>query len=168
VRILLNKNQIAEKVSELGAQVSRDYAGKNPLLVGCLKGCLVFMADLIRAMAVPHTIDFVRLATYGSEKTTSGHIQAEWLEIDVSGRHVVIIEDIVDSGLTLEYLMAALEKQAPLSMKVCALLVKEVTNQAAVTIDYTGFTIPDQFVVGYGLDWGEGLRHLARVAVVGA
>ena len=166
MRILLTEEQIAEKVRSLGAQLSADYREKNPVLIGCLKGCVVFLADLMREITVPHAIDFVRASSYGKGQVSAGVAKVEIFEVDIRGRHAVIVEDIVDTGLTLGYLTEVLTKQEPLSLKVCALLVKPGTNRAPVTIDYKGFDIPGVFVVGYGLDWGERYRDLPYVAVV--
>ncbi len=166
MKILLTEAQIAEKVRHLGAWLSGDYRDKNPLLIGCLKGCVVFLADLMREITVPHAIDFVRTSSYGKKQVSSGAVRADLFDVNVRGRHVVIVEDIVDTGLTLGYLTEALAKQEPLSLKVCALLVKPGAYQAPVTIDYKGFDIPGDFVVGYGLDWDERYRDLPYVAVV--
>ncbi len=166
MKILLTEEQIAEKVRHLAARLSTDYRDKNPLLIGCLKGCVVFLADLMREITVPHTIDFIRTSTYGKRQTSSGVIRADLFDVNVRGRHAVIVEDIVDTGLTLGYLTEALTKQEPLSLKVCALLVKPGAYKAPVAIDYKGFDIPGDFVVGYGLDWGERYRNLPYVAVV--
>lgn len=166
MKVLLTEEQIAEKVRSLGAQLSGDYSGKNPLLIGCLKGSVVFLADLMREITIPHTIDFVRTSSYGKGQVSTGSVHAEFFDVDVRGRHAVIVEDIVDTGLTLGYLTEELTKQEPLSLKVCALLVKPGAYRAPVTIDYKGFDIPGDFVVGYGLDWGERYRDLPYVALV--
>ena len=166
MKILLTEEQIAEKVRYLGTRISEDYGDKNPLLIGCLKGCVVFLADLMRAIRVPHAIGFVRTSTYGAGQTSAGVVRANLFDVNVRARHAVIVEDIVDTGLTLGYLTEALAKQEPSSLKVCALLVKPGANRAPVTIDYKGFDIPDDFVVGYGLDWGERYRYLPYVAAV--
>ena len=166
MRILLTEEQIAEKVRSLGAQLSADYREKNPVLIGCLKGCVVFLADLMREITVPHAIDFVRASSYGKGQVSAGVAKVEIFDVDIRGRHAVIVEDIVDTGLTLGYLTEVLTKQEPLSLKVCALLVKPEARRAPVTIDYRGFDIPGDFVVGYGLDWGERYRDLPYVAVV--
>ena len=166
MRILLTEEQIAEKVKSLGARLSADYLEKNPVLIGCLKGCVVFLADLMREITVPHTIDFVRASSYGKGQVSDGVVKADIFDVNIRGRHAVIVEDIVDTGLTLGYLMEVLTKQEPLSLKVCALLVKPRAHRAPVTIDYRGFDIPGDFVVGYGLDWGERYRDLPYVAVV--
>ena len=166
MRILLTEEQIAEKVRSLGAQLSADYREKNPVLVGCLKGCVVFLADLMREITVPHAIDFVRTSSYGKGQVSDGVEEADIFDVNIRGRHAVIVEDIVDTGLTLGYLTEALTKQEPLSLKVCALLVKPGAHRAPVAVDYRGFDIPGDFVVGYGLDWGERYRDLPYVAVV--
>ena len=166
MKILLTEEQIAEMVRRLAARLSTDYRDKDPILIGCLKGCVVFLADLMREITVPHSIDFVRTSTYGMGQTSSGVVRADLFDVNVRGRHAVIVEDIVDTGLTLGYLTEALTKQEPLSLRVCALLVKPGANQASVTIDYRGFDLPGDFVVGYGLDWGERYRDLPYVAVV--
>lgn len=166
MRILLTEEQIAEMVRSLGARLSADYREKNPVLIGCLKGCVVFLADLMREITVPHTIDFVRVSSYGKGQVSAGVMNADIYNVNIRGRHAVIVEDIVDTGLTLAYLSEALTKQDPLSLKVCALLVKPETHRAPVAIDYRGFDIPGDFVVGYGLDWNERYRDLPYIAVV--
>ena len=166
MRILLTEEQIAQKVRSLGAQLSADYREKNPVLIGCLKGCVVFLADLMREITVPHTIDFVRASSYGKGQVSDGVVTADIFDVNIRGRHAVIVEDIVDTGLTLGYLTEVLTKQEPLSLKVCALLVKPGARRAPVRVDYRGFDIPGDFVVGYGLDWGERYRDLPYVAVV--
>ena len=165
MRILLTEKQIAEKVRSLGVQLSADYREKNPVLIGCLKGCVVFLADLMRAITVPHAIDFVRTSSYGMGQVSTGVEEADVFDVNIRGRHAVIVDDIVDTGRTLAYLMEVLTKQEPLSLKVCALLVKPEAHRAPVTVDYRGFDIPADFVVGYGLDWGERYRDLPYVAV---
>lgn len=166
MKIILKKEQITERVEYLGAKISADYMDKNPVLIGCLKGCVVFLADLMREITIPYTVEFVRTSTYGESRTSSGIVQAEFFDLNVRGRHTVIVEDIVDTGLTLSYLITTLTKQDPLSLKVCAFLVKPGAYDAPVTIDYKGFDVPDEFVVGYGLDWNEQYRGIPYLAVV--
>ena len=137
MKILLKEKQIAERIEYLGAQISKDYENKNPILIGCLKGCVVFLADLMREITIPHTVDFVRTSTYGKSRTSSGVVQADFFDLDICGRHTVIVEDIVDTGLTLSYLMTTLTKQDPLSLKVCSFLVKPGPYDVPVTTSRT-------------------------------
>lgn len=163
--ILITPAQIAGKVEELGAQISKDYAGLCPVLVCVLKGSFMFIADLTRAITVPHTVEFLKASSYGAGTATSGHIRIHSYPFDVRARHVLIIEDIVDTGLTLQYIIRRLYGQHPESLRVCTLLDKPAARRADVPIDYRGFTIPNVFVVGYGLDLNEQYRHLPYVAV---
>ena len=166
MQILITAEQIAEKVRELGGRISRDYQDTNPLLVCILKGSAVFMADLMRAISVPHTIDFLKASSYGASTTSSGEIKIQAFNLAVTGRHVLIVEDIVDTGLTLQYIMTYLSKQQPASLRLCALLNKPSARRVDVPIDYCGFTLPNVFIVGYGLDLDERHRHLPYVAIV--
>jgi len=166
MQILITAEQIAEKVQELGGRIAQDYQDTNPLLVCILKGSAVFMADLIRAISVPHTIEFLKASSYGASTTSSGEIEIQTFNLDVADRHVLIVEDIVDTGLTLQYIMAYLSKQQPASLRLCALLNKPSARRVDIPIDYCGFTIPNVFVVGYGLDLDEHHRHLPYVAIV--
>ena len=166
MRILLTKSQIADKVQELGAQISEDYQDKNPILIGLLKGSVVFLADLMRTLTIPHTIDFIRASSYGAGMTSSGQVRVTSMDVDVENRHVLLIEDIIDSGVTLRYIKEVFLEKKPASLCVCALLDKPASRRTSEKVDYCGFTIPDVFVVGYGLDWNEQYRHLPYVAVV--
>ena len=166
MKVLITENQLADKIRSLGLTLSRDYEGKNPLLVGCLKGSLVFLSDLIRQITVPHTIDFVRISTYGKFRTSSENVQADLFNIDVKNRHVIIIEDIIDTGMTLDYLTEALKKQTPNSLKVCTLLFKPGGGYEPTKVDYQGVDIGNDFVGGYGLDWNERYRSLPYIAIV--
>lgn len=165
--ILINEGQIKEKISELGYKISRDYEGKNLLVVGLLRGAVVFMADLVRAISIPIEFDFIAVSSYGAATKTSGVVRIlKDLDEEIENRHVLLIEDIVDTGLTLNYLLKNLHSRKPKSLEVCALLVKQKEKQTLPFIKYIGFTIPDQFVVGYGLDYIEKYRNLPYVSVL--
>jgi hypoxanthine phosphoribosyltransferase len=165
--ILFSKEVIDRRVRELAGQISRDYAGKEPLVVGILNGAFIFMADLIRALDVRCRVDFVRMASYGSGSVSSGEIRiGKDLETPVAGCDILIVEDIVDTGLTLSRLVEILRGRQPASLKVCAFLDKRERRRVPFTADYVGFTIPDRFVVGYGLDYNEKFRFLPDVCVL--
>ena len=166
-RVLVTQAEIAERVRELGQAVSRDYAGRDPLLVGVLKGAVLFLADLIRAIDIPVTLDFIGVSSYGASSRSSGvvRISAD-LSVPIEDRHVLLVEDIVDTGRTLNYLRRNLQTRRPKSLKLCALLDKAERREEAVEIDYLGFSIPNAFVVGYGLDFGGAYRNLPYIAVL--
>lgn len=167
-RVLLTEREINERVNELGSILARDYEGKFPLLVGILKGAMIFMADLVRAMAIPLEVDFMAVSSYGISSESSGVVRIlKDLERSIEGRHVVIVEDIVDTGLTINYLMENLKTRGPAEVKVCALLDKPERRRVKVDVHYTGFVIPDEFVVGYGLDYREKYRNLRDIVVLG-
>lgn len=163
---LISATQIAEKVQELGACISQDYQATCPMLVGILKGSVVFLADLMRVIRIPHTIDFLTVSSYGASTASSGMIRVQSSQIELRGRHVLIVEDIVDTGLTLQYIIAYLAAKQPESLRVCALLNKPSARRIDVKLDYIGFSIPDLFVVGYGLDLDEQYRYLPYIAAV--
>ncbi|MDN5293717.1 MAG: hypoxanthine phosphoribosyltransferase [Eubacteriales bacterium] len=166
-KILLSREAIAERVRELGEQISRDYQGKNLLVVGILKGALVFMADLVRQINIPVRLDFMVVSSYGSSSETSGVVRIlKDLDMSVEGWHVLLVEDIIDTGLTLKYLRDNLLARGPESVKICALLDKPARRRVEVQADYCGFTIPDAFVVGYGLDYAEKYRNLPDLCVL--
>ena len=166
-KIIITREVIAKRVAELAAELSRDYKDKNPILIGVLKGSFVFMSDLIRLMKIPVEIDFIRLSSYGVCKESSGRIRVlKRLETPIKGRYVLVVEDIVDSGYTLSYLIDCLKRRKPASVKVCVLFDKSSRREMEVPIDYVGFTIPDAFVVGYGLDYGEKFRHLPDLCIL--
>lgn len=165
---LLSAEQIAGRVRELGAEISRDLAGESVLVVAVLKGAFVFCADLVRCLTVPAEVDFMAVSSYGSATESSGVIRIlKDLDASVTGKHVLLVEDIVDSGLTLRYLKEYLEHQNPASLRVCVLLDKPARRQTQVAVDYVGFTIPDEFIVGYGIDYAERYRHLPYIGIVG-
>ncbi|MHB8295101.1 MAG: hypoxanthine phosphoribosyltransferase [Acidimicrobiales bacterium] len=162
--IVVPEKVLADRVVELGEQLTADYEGLRPLLVGVLKGAFVFMADLSRAIKLPLDVDFMAVSSYGSATKTSGVVRiVKDLDCDLSGRHVLIVEDIVDSGLTLSYLRKNLEARHPASVEVCALLVKTGLQRDDIGLRYVGFDIPGRFVVGYGLDVAERYRNLPFV-----
>ncbi|MDD2422415.1 MAG: hypoxanthine phosphoribosyltransferase [Heliobacteriaceae bacterium] len=166
-RVLIPAADIQAKVVELGEEISADYEGENLLVVGILKGALVFMADLIRAIRIPIQIDFVAITSYGAATTSTGAVRIlKDLEQAVEGRHILIVEDIVDTGLTLNYLTENLRSRGAASVKVCTLLDKPARRRVAIHTDYNGFDLPDEFVVGYGLDYAENYRHFPYVAVL--
>ena len=165
--VLLSADQIRERVTALGAQLSADYAGRDPILVGVLKGSIVFVADLIREMQVPLSIDLMEISSYGSGTESSGQVRIlKDLKGSIEGRHVLVVEDIIDTGLTLNYLLRYLGERAPASLAVCCLLDKPARRLAEIEIDYRGFTIPDRFVIGYGLDYDERYRNLPYIGVL--
>ncbi len=166
-RVLITQEEIGERVRELGKAVVRDYAGLDPLLIGVLKGAVVFLADLIRATDIPVTLDFIGVSSYGASIRSSGvvRITAD-LSVTIEDRHVLLVEDIIDSGRTINYLRRNLQTRHPRSLKLCALLDKAERREEEVEIDYLGFSIPNHFVVGYGLDFGGLYRNLPYIAVL--
>jgi len=165
--ILLTEQQIGQRVKELGEQISKDYAGKNLLMVSVLKGSLVFMADLMRAIDIKLAIDFMSVSSYGSGTKTSGVVKIiKDLDISLSQHDVLIVEDILDSGMTLAYLKEILESRNPASIRLCTLLDKPERRKAPVVADYVGFIVPDEFVVGFGLDYDEKYRNLPFIGVL--
>ena len=166
-KILLTRAEINEAVARLAAEVRRDYRGKQPLCIGILKGSFVFMADFIRQLELPVEVDFVRLSSYGAGRQTSGNITVvQGLKTKIKGRDVLVLEDIVDTGLTVAFLLDYLRKKAPASLRLCALTDKPSRRQVPVTIDYLGFTVPDKFIVGYGIDWNEKFRYLPDICFI--
>jgi hypoxanthine phosphoribosyltransferase len=165
---LLSTEQIGAKVKELGKQISRDYAGQEIFVIGILKGAFVFCADLMRTITVPCKVDFMAVSSYGQSTESSGVIKImKDLDKSVEGKHVLLVEDIVDSGLTLRYLREHLEHQSPASVKICVLLDKPSRRKTEVKVDYRGFEIPDEFIVGYGIDYAENYRNLPYIGVIG-
>ena len=165
--ILIDEETLAARVTELGAEVSADYSGRDLLLIGVLKGAVFFMADLMRHLTVPCEVDFMAISSYGDSTDSSGIVRIlKDLDINIEGRHVLVVEDIIDSGLTLSYLMRNLESREPATLEVCALLTKPARREIDVPVRYVGFEIPNKFVVGYGLDFAERYRNLPYVAVL--
>lgn len=164
-RIVVEEVDLQHRIKELGKDIASDYAANPPLLVGILKGAFMFMADLARAIDLPVEFDFMAVSSYGSATRTSGVVRImKDLDLDLTDRHVLIVEDIVDSGLTLAYLRKNLRARNPRSLEVCALLVKEGLQKTDPDLKYVGFTIPNRFVIGYGLDVNERYRNLPFVA----
>lgn len=166
-RVLVSEAQIQERVVQLGRQISADYAGREPLLVGILKGAVVFMVDLARQIDLAVEVDFMAVSSYGNSTESTGVVRIlKDLDESIEGRHVVLVEDIVDTGLTLRYIVEYLRDRGPASVSICALLRKTKARQTAPPIDYVGFEIPDEFVIGYGLDFDERYRNLPYVGVL--
>jgi hypoxanthine phosphoribosyltransferase len=166
-KILVQQDELSHRIRELGEQISRDYAGRDVFLVGVLKGATFFLADLMRHLELDCEVDFMAVASYGSEKDSSGVVRIlKDLDASIEGRDVLIVEDIVDSGLTLQYLLRTLRAREPASLEVCALLTKPERRKVDLPIRYVGFEIPNQFVIGYGLDHNERYRNLPYVAVL--
>jgi hypoxanthine phosphoribosyltransferase len=164
-RVVVDADELQERVTSLGKDITSDYADRPPLLVGVLKGAFMFMSDLARAIDLPVEFDFMAVSSYGSATRTSGVVRIiKDLDLDLTGRHVLIVEDIVDSGLTLAYLRKNLAARGPASLAVCALLLKEGLQKVDPDLRYVGFRIPPAFVVGYGLDVGERYRNLPYIA----
>jgi len=161
---LFSADVIARRVEELGVEIAEDYAGKNPLLVGVLKGAWVFMADLSRAITIPHQCDFIQVSSYGSGTESTGEVRfLTDISTPIAKRHVILVEDIVDTGLTLSNLVNRLKERNPASVAICSLLDKPERRKTSVHIDYLGFVIPNKFVIGYGVDWDEKFRHLPYI-----
>jgi hypoxanthine phosphoribosyltransferase len=165
--VLIERETLAARVAELGAEVSADYEGRDLLLIGVLKGAVFFMADLMRHLTVPCEVDFMAISSYGDATDSSGIVRIlKDLDINIEGRDVLVVEDIIDSGLTLSYLIRNLESREPASLEVCALLTKPSRREIDVPVRYVGFEIPNKFVVGYGLDFAERYRNLPYVGVL--
>ena len=166
-RVLLTEGQLQERVGQMGEEISRDYAGKNLLLVSVLKGSVVLMADLMRAISVRCKIDFLAVSSYGSSTRTSGNVKLlKDLDHPVDGMDILLVEDILDSGLTLHYIREMLDTRGAASIKICTLLDKPERRKADIHADYVGFTVPDAFVVGYGLDYAQHYRNLPYIGIL--
>ena len=166
-RVLLTEDQIAQRIQELAAEIDKDYADQEPLLVGVLKGAVMVMADLSRAISIPVAMDWMAVSSYGSGTKSSGVVRIlKDLDRDISNRHVIVVEDIVDSGLTLSWLLRNLRSRGPASVEVCTMLRKPEAMKVDVPVKYVGFDIPNEFVVGYGLDYAEQYRHLPFVGTL--
>jgi hypoxanthine phosphoribosyltransferase len=168
LRVLLSADQIHSRIQELGAQIDRDYPQGPVYLIAILKGACFFLSDLARAMKTPARIEFVGISSYGKGKTTSGQVKlTKDLDVSIEGQDVIVVEDIVDSGVTLSYLVQVFQQRRPKSLRIATFLDKPERRQRPVHVDYVGFQIPDEFVVGYGLDYAEDYRNLRDVCVLG-
>lgn len=167
LRTLITAHRIQRRVRALGAEIARDYRGQELVLVGILKGSFIFMADLARAIHLPMTCEFLRVSSYGDGTTSSGSVRLDFdLTNSIRGRHVLIVEDIVDTGMTLRFLLRHLKLSRPASLRICTLLHKEERTKVKMSLDYVGFRIPDKFVIGYGLDYAGRYRNLPNVGFI--
>jgi hypoxanthine phosphoribosyltransferase len=165
--VLISPQEIEERVAEIGQMISRDYLGRNPLLVGVLKGVLFFMADLLREISIPVEMDFIAVSSYTPETRDLGYVRmVKDLDIPIGNRHVLFVEDVIDTGMTLNYILQNLEMRQPASLDVCVLFNKPVHRLIDIPIKYKGFDLPDQFVVGYGLDYREKYRNLPFIGLL--
>jgi hypoxanthine phosphoribosyltransferase len=165
--VLIEEDSLQRRIAELGTEISSDYEGRDLLLVGVLKGAVFFLADLMRHLTVPCEIDFMAISSYGASTDSSGVVRIlKDLDINIAGRDVLVVEDIIDSGLTLSYLMRNLQARKPASLEICALLTKPGRREIDVPVRYVGFEIPNKFVIGYGLDFAERYRNLPYVGVL--
>jgi hypoxanthine phosphoribosyltransferase len=165
--VLIEQEPLQARISELGAEISSEYEGRDLLLVGVLKGAVFFMADLMRELTIPCEIDFMAISSYGAATDSSGVVRIlKDLDTNIAGRDVLVVEDIIDSGLTLSYLMRSLKARKPSSLEICALLTKPERREIEVPVKFVGFEIPNKFVIGYGLDFAERYRNLPYVAVL--
>lgn len=166
-RVLISKEKIEKKVAELGFALSRDYVGLEPVMICVLKGSAIFYADLCRSMTIPLQMDFIAASSYGRSTGSSGEVRLiKDLDASIEGKHVIVVEDILDTGLTLKYLKEMLRSRKPDSLKICALLDKPDRRSVEIEADYCGFSIPNEFVVGYGLDYAERFRNLPEICVL--
>ena len=164
---LLSRTEIDSAVKRLASEITVDYRDKNPILIGVLKGSFMFLADLVRQLDFPLELDFVRLSSYGSSRQTSGKVKmVHDLRLVVRDRHVLVVEDIIDTGITVSFLLDYLKSKKPASLRLCALMDKPSRRRVPVNIDYTGFTVPDKFLIGYGLDCDEQYRNLPDICVL--
>lgn len=166
-RVLFTEQELKDRVAEIAAQIDKDYAGKEPMLISVLRGSFIFMADLVRSITLPCTVDFMAVSSYGAGTTSSGQVKiTKDLSESIEGRDIIVVEDILDSGNTLSYLFQLLQARHPASVRLCTLLDKPSRRTKPVTADYTGFTVDDLFVVGYGLDYAEKYRNLPYIGIL--
>ena len=166
-RVLFSEEELRARVAEIGARIDKDYAGKEPMLISVLRGSFIFMADLVRYITLPCKVDFMAVSSYGSGTSSSGQVKiVKDLSENIEGRDIIVVEDILDSGNTLSYLLKILQARRPASLRLCTLLDKPDRRVKPVEVDYCGFSIPDYFVVGYGLDYAEKYRNLPYIGVL--
>jgi len=166
-KVLITQDKIRQAVTKIASDIRRDYQDKEILLISILKGSFVFMADLVRELSLPVEVDFVKLSSYGAGMETSGKVKmVQGLKTPIKGRNVIVVEDVVDTGLTVSFLMDYLRKKKPASLKLCAITDKPSRHKVPVAIDYLGFTMPDKFIVGYGIDWNEKFRYLKDICYI--
>jgi hypoxanthine phosphoribosyltransferase len=166
-RVHLSRDELRLRVAEMGQQITRDYAGKRPIFIGVLNGAIMFMADLLRAVDLDCEIDFLKLSSYGAEKVSSGNVTAlKGIDADLEGRHVIFVEDIVDTGLSMQFIQNMAQKSGAASVAVATLLHKHEATRVDLVLDYVGYRIPNKFVIGYGLDWGQIGRNLADLYIL--
>ncbi len=166
-RVLIPKEKLQERIAELGREITADYRGKDPIVIGVLNGCFIFIADLVRAIEIDLEIDFIKLSSYGDEKVSSGRVKVlKGIDADLTGRHVLVVEDIVDTGLSLQYMEQMFAAMKPASLRYVTLLYKKDNVRYPRHIDYVGFEIPNEFVIGYGLDYKQLLRNLPAVYIL--
>ncbi len=166
-RLFITKEQLDKRIVELAEQINRDYEGKKPIFIGILNGAFIFLADLMRHVTIPCEVDFFKLSSYGDEKVSSGSVtELKDLDADVEGRHVILIEDIVDTGLSMRYMVGRIKEKKPASVAVVTLLHKPDATKHYINVDYVGFQIPTLFVLGYGMDYGQEGRNLAQIYVI--
>ncbi|MCK4510971.1 hypoxanthine phosphoribosyltransferase [bacterium] len=166
-KVLLTKEQIAERVEELGIRISKDYQDDPPIMVSVLKGGFIFLADLVRAISIPIEIDFMEVSSYGDGTVSSGVVRIlEDLSLNIEDRHILIVEDIIDTGHTLRYIIENLKTRHPKSVKICTLLDRRGRREVEIPLDYVGFVVPDKFVIGYGLDLAQKYRNLSYIGII--
>jgi len=167
LKTFYSKKDLEETVARLGKEITEDYRGKTPVMVAVLKGAFIFMADLVRAIDIPCTVDFMVVSSYGKGTTTSGHVKIiKDLDTNIEGKDVIIVEDILDSGVTLSNLIRLLQQRRPASIKICTLFDKPARHKVQIDVDYNGLEVPDEFIVGYGLDYAEIYRNYPEIAVL--
>ncbi|WP_020403614.1 hypoxanthine phosphoribosyltransferase [Gracilimonas tropica] len=166
-KLFITKEQIDERMKQLGVQLNRDFEGKKPIFIGILNGAFIFLADIMRHVTIPCEVDFMKLSSYGDEKVSSGQVtELKHIDAKIEDRHVILVEDIVDTGLSMNYMVKRMHENNPASVSVCTLLHKKVATKYEVQLDYVGFEIPDAFVLGYGLDYAQEGRNLSQIYVL--
>ncbi|HBQ58870.1 MAG TPA: hypoxanthine phosphoribosyltransferase [Balneolaceae bacterium] len=166
-KIFITKEQIDERMNQLGSQLDRDFEGKRPIFIGILNGAFIFLSDLMRHVSITCEVDFMKLSSYGDEKVSSGQVtELKHIDAKIEDRHVILVEDIVDTGLSMNYMVERIKENSPTSVSVCTLLHKKAATKYEVQLDYVGFEIPDAFVLGYGLDYAQEGRNLSQIYVL--